>query len=399
MKRHVMIASLFGTLSLAAAVFAAAPFGAVQGKAGGGNGGGGLIPIIGWALDDNGVGRVDFTVDGHVIGSAAYGQGRPQVTKKFPGYADSNAPGWVYWLDTTQFLNGNHLVGAIVRSKLAGESRTLKAIKLQFTNTTQALVPFGRIETPNAQAELFGYCNSATPRYSIIQGWALDSGIEINNEGVGYVELLIDHSFYSNSLSDCRRIPGIGNVDCYGQRREDISLVFPSLIDSIHSGFRFMIDAGALMRAGWYGPGDHWLTIRAGDVASQRSQLDEIKVTFTCAEDIPNEGSIGLIESPLPGYTYSNSIQVNGWALDFEGVASVKILVDGVPQGTATYGLSRLDVATAHPGYTNNPNGGWTFTLDTKPIANGQHKLQAEVTDIHGEVVLLGEYQIYIGNL
>ena len=246
MKRHVTIAGLFGTLSLAAAVFAAAPFGAMQGKPGGGNGLAGSTPIVGWALDDNGVGRVDVTVDGRVIGSAAYGQGRPQVTKRFPGYVDSNAPGWVYWLDTTEFLNGDHLVGAIVRSKLAGESRVLNPIKLQFTNTTQALVPFGRIESPNPQAELFGYCNSATPRYSIISGWALDAGVEIN-EGVGYVELLLDHSFYSNSLSDCRRIPGIGNVDCYGQRAEDI-VHFPSLKDSIHSGFA-SIDAGALMRA------------------------------------------------------------------------------------------------------------------------------------------------------
>lgn len=399
MKRHVTIASFFLASCLAMPAFAAPPFGAMQGISTGGNAGAGIIPIIGWALDDNGVARIDITVDGIVVGSASYGQGRPHVTKRYPGYADSNAPGFVVWLDSTHFLNGSHKVGAIVRSKLAGETRTLNPLSIQFTNSTSALLPFGQIDFPNSQPELFGYCNSVTPRYSVVQGFALDSGVERNNEGIGYVELLIDHSIWANSLLDCGYLAAAGGrVDCYGLRREDVSGDYPTLKDSIHSGFRFVIDAGVLMRNGWYGPGDHWLTIRAGDVASQRAQIDEIKVTFNCVEDIPNEGSFGFIENPPPGYAYSKTIEVSGWALDHDGVSTVKILIDGAFQGNATYHLARPDVASAYPGYVDNPNGGWTFSLDTTPIADGQHKLQAEVIDSKGVVVFIGEEAIQISN-
>lgn len=400
MKRHVTSASIFASLVLAGAALAAPPFGQIQGVQGGYNGGSGSIPIVGWALDDNGVARVDVTVDGLIVGNAIYGSGRPRVTKRYPGYVDSDAPGWVYWVDSTHFLNGLHKIGAIVRSRTVGETRTLAPITVQFTNNTQALAPFGEIEFPNDQPELRGYCSSATPRYSVISGWALDSGTEINNEGVGYVELLIDHSLWANSLLDCGYLAAAGGkVDCYGLRREDISRMFPTLKDSIHSGFRFVLDVGALVRSGLYAPGDHWLTIRAGDIFNQRSQIDEIKVTFECAEDIANEASLGYIELPPPGYAYHGTIPVSGWALDLEGVATVNILVDGVFQGVATYHGARPDIAQQYPGYVNNPNSGWTFNLDTTKTANGHHNVQAEVLDAKGATTLLGERLIYINNV
>jgi len=399
MKRHVTIATLFACAALtASSLWAAAPFGQIQGLQNGYTGGTGSIPLVGWALDDDGIARVDVSVDGNVVGAAVYGTGRPRVTKKYPGYVDSNGPGWVYWINTTHFLNGNHKLGAIIRSR-TGESRVLPPITIQFTNNTHSLKPFGDIEFPNDQAELYGFCLSSTPRWSVISGYALDSGVEINDEGVGYVELLIDHALWANDKLDCRYLPAAGGkADCYGLRREDVSTVFPTLKDAIHSGYRFVLDVGTLIRNGWYSPGDHWLTIRAGDISGQRAQIDEIKVTFNCAEDIPNQGGFGFIETPNPGYSYHDGITVTGWALDWEHVQSVTVLVDGVVQGVATYGLLRTDVASWYPGYFNNPNAGWTFNLDTTQTANGRHFIQAIITDFAGQTALIGERLIYIGN-
>jgi len=304
----------------------------------------------------------------------------------------------VFWINTTHFLNGNHRVGAIIRSRTA-ESRVLPAITLQFTNNTHALAPFGDIEFPNDQAELYGFCLSSTPHYSVVSGYALDSGVERNDEGVGYVELLIDHALWANDKRDCTYIPAAGGkVDCYGLRREDVSTVFPGLKDSVHSGFRFVLDVGYLIRNGWYSPGDHWLTIRSGDISGQRSQIDEIKVTFNCAEDIPNQTGFGFIETPNPGYSYHDTVTVTGWALDWEHVYSVTISVDGIAQGDATYGLPRTDVAGWYPGYFNNPNSGWTFDLDTTQMSSGRHNIQALIRDFAGQTALIGERLIYVNN-
>src|SRR5689334_5371017 len=86
MKRHVTIATLFACAALtASSLWAAAPFGQIQGLQNGYTGGTGSIPLVGWALDDDGIARVDVSVDGNVVGAAVYGTGRPRVTKKYPG--------------------------------------------------------------------------------------------------------------------------------------------------------------------------------------------------------------------------------------------------------------------------------------------------------------------------
>ena len=59
MKRHVTIATLFACAALtASSLWAAAPFGQIQGLQNGYTGGTGSIPLVGWALDDDGIARV-----------------------------------------------------------------------------------------------------------------------------------------------------------------------------------------------------------------------------------------------------------------------------------------------------------------------------------------------------
>src|SRR5215208_3341599 len=111
MKR-ILVLSLIALASLAVPVLAAPPFGMFGGRVGGGNAGDGVIPLHGWALDDNGVANVDIFVDGVVSGRA-----RPGVAAAFPGFPDSATAGFAFQLDTTRYLNGVHTVSARVRSK------------------------------------------------------------------------------------------------------------------------------------------------------------------------------------------------------------------------------------------------------------------------------------------
>jgi hypothetical protein len=398
MKRNVILV-LVVALSISAPAWAARPFGAFGGKVGGGNAAAGMLPLHGWALDDNGVEAIDILVDGVVDGRANYGRTRPQVLQKYPGYPDSTAAGWVYQLDTTHYLNGVHTITPRIKSK-TGEVVNLRAQRFQFGNVTHALDPFGQIEFPKHQAELRGRCNLADPtrRWSVISGYALDTGVQDQDTGVGYVELLLDGALVYNSNSDCFRLTDLGQVNCYGLRRMDLVPIFPHLKDAPHSGFRFALDIGFLVEGLGYTEGSHRLTIRAGDLFEQISTVDEVVVTFACDDFSNDEEAVGDIENPYDGQMFSGILRTRGWALDWQGVQRVQVLVDGIPVGDAIYGLGRPLITPVYPGYPDRAFPGWELSFDTTDFSNGEHYLEVIVTDDLGADTYIGRRRFVIAN-
>jgi hypothetical protein len=400
MKRNVILSVVAAVLLASVPAWAAPPFGSFGGIVGGGNAGAGLIPLHGWALDDNGVQAVDILVDGLLAGRATYGRARAGVTDKFPGYPDSALPGFAFELDTTHYLNGLHTVSVRVRSK-AGEVVFLPSKTFQFANVEHNLEPFGRIEFPEPQAELRGKCNLENPnrRFSVVSGYALDAGTTDDDYGVGYVELLIDRAVVANTQTDCRfSVPEGGYADCYGIRRTDVERIFPGLKDSPHSGFRFVLDVGVLMAIGWT-PGSHILTVRAADHANQVRNIAEVPVTFSCDEDGANENSFGDIDLPRNGLLYHDTIQVTGWALDWEGISSIKILVDGHILGLATLGFSRPEITSVFLGFPESAAPGWRFNLDSHLFSNGEHFIDVIVVDDFGVETYIGKRRFVINNV
>jgi hypothetical protein len=87
---------------------------------------GGIVMVTGWALDPDGVQRVDVFVDGTLVGTATYGFSRPSVAADYPGLPDSLAAGWSFALDTRDLSDGHHQMQVVViddlgRSTLVGE--------------------------------------------------------------------------------------------------------------------------------------------------------------------------------------------------------------------------------------------------------------------------------------
>lgn len=387
-------------LAAAGPLSAAQPFGSFGGIVGGGNAGGGVIGLHGWALDDDGVASVDIMVDRRVIGRAQYGRQRPGVTQSFPGYPDSDAPGFAFELDSTRFRNGVHAVNALVTTE-TGETVLLSSRSLSFTNLTHDLRPFGRLERPNPDAELLGSCSLQDPqrRYTVVSGYALDVGVEVGDQGVGYVELLIDGAIYANSVTSCHHDPVTGGLtDCYGLRRLDVARFYPNLSDAPLSGFRFVLDVGALIGLGINQPGRHVLLIRAGDIAGQVADIAEIPVFFSCDDFVPNDGAFGRVNRPRNGLIYNGTVEANGWALDWEGVNRVIVYVDGFQQGDAVYGLSRPQVSMQYPGYPDSAAPGWTFALDTTTLSNAHHQMQVVVRDDEGVDTLIGQREFVVFN-
>ncbi len=404
MKRNrFLTGAAFASIALAALAVAparaAAPFGSFGGKVGGGNAGSAQMPIFGWALDDNGIAAVDIMVDGIIVGRSTYGRSRPQVTRQFPGYPDSALPGFAYQLDTTRLLNGQHRVQPRVLSK-SGEVTLLNSRVFEFNNVTHNLIPFGKIDFPNPNAEMRGRCviDEGLRRYSIVSGWALDSGVQADDTGIGYVELLIDRAELSNTQSDCTFDANLGGLtDCYGVRRLDIENQFPGLPNSPHAGWRFALDIGQLIHDG-YRRGAHTITIRSGDLFGQVVNIAEMPVNFSCDSDLANENSFGLIGYPTKALTYAGTVEARGWALDFEGVFSVQVLVDGVFQGLATTGIPSPNVHSNYPSYLDSSFANWSFLLDTTQFSNGRHSLNVVVVDDRLQTTLIGERDFQIGN-
>lgn len=375
------------------------PFGSLDGNGlTGGNGASGSVQLIGWALDDDGVAAVDILVDGWTVGRAAYGLRRADVSAVFPGFPDSALPGFQFQLDTTQWPNGRHQVSAVVVSK-SGQSRPLNALGWDFSNNTHNLKPFGHIESPQRDAELFGVCDPLDPdrRYTVIEGWALDLGVENNDHGIGYVELLIDGVIHRNTRLDCRHSNVTGAyTDCYGKRRADIETQYPFAVDTPNAGYRFVIDVGSLVASG-LAEGHHILTVRAGDVDSQVNNIDTANVNFICQDLTLDEGSLGgvdLVKARLSG----GLIDLTGWALDSDGVASVRIFVDGRFIGIAAYGFPRPEITSEYPGFPDSTAPGWVFSLNTTQFSDGEHVATVLVLDDDGNDTLIGETRFQVVN-
>jgi len=273
---------------------------------------------------------------------------------------------------------------------------------LEFSNNSHNLVPFGRIDFPNRNAQLFGHCDlaDANRRYTVVEGWALDVGVETGDAGVGYVELLIDGAIYANTRLNCGFLEEAGGfANCYGLERPDVEAAYPGVLDAPTAGFRFVMDIGALIDFGFL-RGRHTLTIRSGDIAGQVSNLAEIPVVFNCDEDVSNEGSFGRIGRPANGSSFAGTINMVGWALDWEGIRAIEVSVDGVKVGEAVQNGLRPVVTNRYPGYPNSLRPGFGFLLDTTQFANGQHQVQVHVLDnaVPADRTLIGERTFRVNN-
>src|SRR5205823_269189 len=133
-----------------------------------------------------------------------------------------------------------------------------------------------------------------------VRGWALDLGTRSDLGRVSYVELLIDGVRWISSDNCAFSALFSTYTNCYGVPRFDVARFYPTYPDSVHSGFLFTLDVGALLALG-VPPGHHVMKIRVGDQQQTVAELpgpQGIPVVFECAED--RVAAIqGFIEIPV----------------------------------------------------------------------------------------------------
>ena len=107
----------------------------------------------------------------------------------------------------------------------------------------------------------------------------------------------------------------------------------------------------------------------------------------------------GCVDAPLPDATVAGVVVVKGWATASAGrrVERVEICVDGVSHGVARYDLFRPDVGEVHPGEGHSFSG-FSYSLDTRRLANGTHTLDAIVEDERVRRATLPSRTIHVHN-
>ena len=371
-----------------------------EGPLGGGSTATGVTGLTGWVMAVSGVRTVQILVDGVAAMDAHYGRLRPGISDLFPGFPGGDNIGFGARLDTTRFTNGVHVVDVLVTTN-DDRKALLGSRALVFINSTHLLVPFGELLSPQENATLIGRCDVGDPNrhYTAFVGFALDTGVEIGHRGVGWVEILLDGVILHNTRRDCDlNIAAGGLVNCYGINRNETTGFYPTLSDTPQSGFRFVLDIGDLIVNQGINRGPHDIIIRAGDVSGQQANIDEIPVNLFCLEDFINLDSIGDIELGEGPNLFGGTVNAHGWALDVEGVSTVRILIDGAFLANATYGFARPGVTLLYPSFPNSAAPGWMYLLDTTALTNGEHTFGVEVQDVLGTRTFIGERRFVVFN-
>ena len=368
----------------------------------------GSFPVSGWALDTDGVAKVEVLIDNGVVQNAMYGDPRPDVANTIADWPDALYSAFIANVDTTRIIDGVHTLDVRATDRL-GLSRLIGRRVVQIFNENSNLKPFGYVDEPKPNAVLYGTSCTTPPLVSPainpeshitpVRGWALDLGTRTDTGRVAYVELMVDGRIWYNT-GQCGFSPIFNAyVNCYGITRFDVERYYPNYPDAPHSGFLFTMDIGALLALG-VAPGSHVLKVRVGDQSGTFTELpnrDGIPVIFQCALNSIASAN-GFIDVPQTNDFMKGTVTFQGWAV-MEGALpnSVEIRVDGDFKGQAQLGFPRPDVAEQYP-YLNSQNSGWRFVIDTTKLANSKHTVTVSVVDGRGQRTEIGSTVFYTQN-
>jgi parallel beta-helix repeat protein len=299
----------------------------------------GTVVVSGWAIDSaTPVTNVQVKVDGVLSGTATYGSNRADVCSAFPSSKGCPNVGYVYSLDTTTLSAGSHTITVVATD---GNSTPLTGTAS--VTVTVLAPPKVYIDGPSAGATISGTV--------VVSGWAVDSSTPITNVQV--------------------KVDGVVNgTATYGASRPDVCSAFPSSKSCPNVGYSYSLNTSSLAA------GSHTITVAATDSnATPLTGTYSVTVTVTGGPRV-------YIDSPSAGSTISGTVVVSGWAIDSSTpIASVQVKVDGVVNGTATYGASRPDVCSAFPSSKSCPNVGYSYSLNTASLSSGSHTITVAATD------------------
>ena len=109
---------------------------------------------------------------------------------------------------------------------------------------------------------------------------------------------------------------------------------------------------------------------------------------------------IGAIDTPTANQTVFGVVRVSGFALDFNPISKIEVVVDGVVVNQADTNIPRADILEAFPNYVGSPtaNPGFLSSFLARNYASGFHSLVVQVTESSGAVTNLGPVSVNVDN-
>lgn len=240
------------------------------------------------------------------------------------------------YLDTNANNNEQYVYVVTALDRLHNESQPV------FVSTIEPIKMY--TDQPGRDAELKGI--------TTVKGWSLAEA------GVEKVEIIVDGKLVGTAA--------------YGIERLDVYRIYPQY-NNRNSGFEYKLDTRKLTQ------GTHELQIRTtANGGEQRISTVPIRV----ARQLPIQT---IIDEPVEQEKVSGKQKIRGGALAEDGIEEIQVLVDGVPQGKAKLGISRLDLYRAYPQY-NNKKSGYEYSLNTKLLAQGSHTITLQVKTKAGDI-------------
>jgi radical SAM protein with 4Fe4S-binding SPASM domain len=77
----------------------------------------GVFPVQGWAIEPDGVARVEVLLDGQSLGAVSCERDRPDVAAAYPGFADGARCGFLLEVDATKLPAGDHTLRLVVHTR------------------------------------------------------------------------------------------------------------------------------------------------------------------------------------------------------------------------------------------------------------------------------------------
>jgi hypothetical protein len=197
----------------------------------------GIVPITGWAIDNTSsigtaIGSVDVYLDGVRLGSATYGQSRPDVCAVYPGRPGCPNVGYIYQLNTAAISPGPHTIAV----SATDTDSTPDTGSASVTITVASAPPSIYIDSPASGSTVNGTI--------VITGWAIDNTSAIGT-AISNVQVRVDGVF-------------VGNAQ-YGINRADVCSVYPGRPGCPNVGYSFSLNTSTLSNS------THTITISATD--------------------------------------------------------------------------------------------------------------------------------------
>lgn len=315
----------------------------------------GTARFSGWAVDDRApIQSVTLEVDNTFVATATYGASRADVCNTFPGRPGCPSVGWVASVDTTKIPDGSHILTAIAQTT-DGRYRTVEA---PFTVANAQADPIQiTIDSP-------AIGESPANGTLTASGWTLDQSSPIIS-----IAVTVDGTPIQGTLS----LP-----------RPDVCAAFPNAVGCPNFGWSADIDTTQ------FGDGLHTLEVLVGSSDGHHRAATR-QFSTSNSGDIASDVVNGWIDTPNINIgSVSGTITVSGWALDhFAPMNSIVLTVDNGQQSmTVTPSVERQDVCVALPNSIGCPYVGWSTSLDTTTLPDGNHTLTMVATAADGHRVV-----------